>query len=410
MITFEAAHACYAQIIRPLDVISLPISEALGYVLAESPVAVTDLPPFTQSAVDGYALHAEDVANASVEKPVVLDVIADIPAGPLAEIPPIASGQCVRILTGGSVPTVTDTVARQELTLQRAEPVAGKITLSAPIAKAQDTRFKGEELQKGAELAKPSQMIDVGLLSALSMAGVAEVKVYRKPKVTALITGDELLPPGTALTTGQVYDANGPQVAAFMQQTGFDLDLVYVPDLEPVVRERLNIALMNSDLIITTGGVSVGDKDFIPSVAEQLGMEQHFWKVAQMPGKPLLFTERDGVALLGLPGNPAAVLTCLHVHVLPVLQRMMGKGCDNDLGQPAFSGRLTEAIKPNKQRMRWVRMRQSIDVDGQVHLMPLSKQGSHMLSNTRDANVLVYVPAGTEQIDAGTRLQWVPLL
>lgn len=407
MISFEAAHQYYADYVPTLEKIRIPINDALGYVLASSPLAVTDLPPFTQSAVDGYALRAEDTLTATQVAPVSLSIAGEIPAGLLSDMPVIQSGECVRILTGGAVPPSATTVARQELTLEGAKPQDGSITLSAPLREGADTRYQGEELKQGAVLAVQGQTIDVGLLSALSMAGVEEVEVYRKPRITALITGDELLPPGTALQPGQVYDANGPQIAAFMQATGYEVDLVYVPDLEPVVRERLHIALQNSDLVISTGGVSVGDYDFIPAVAEQLGMEQHFWKVAQMPGKPLLFAQHpNDSVLLGLPGNPAAVLTCLHVHILPVLQRM--QGIDQPLSTQ--SGRLSAAVKPNRHRMRWVRMTHHIDMDGQSCLQPLAKQGSHMLSNTRDANVLVYVPAGEREITAGTRLRWVPLL
>lgn len=394
MISVAQALKTYSQVLTPLAAENVAIQQATDRVLAAPPKAAVDLPIFTQSAVDGYALRSADVLDNAV-----FELVGEVPAGPIVDELQISAGQACRIFTGGRLPPGADTIARQEV-VERAD---NTIKLTQPIAAAADTRFKGEELTAGAVLAEPGQTITPGLLAALAMAGVAEVTVFKQPKIIVLITGDELAQAGEPLNPGQIYDANGPLVASFLRD--YQPELIYVEDTEAAVTQAIQHAVDHADLVITTGGVSVGDRDFIPAVAQKVGVQQQFWKVAQKPGKPIWFGTKNNTALIGLPGNPAAVLIGLLVHVQRILDVLAG------LKNPApqwQSGVLAAPVKPDASRDRFVRMVVSTE-KGQVTLSPLPKQASHMLSNLAAAGALVYVEAAPVELSVNAVVPWIAL-
>ncbi|MGH8457879.1 MAG: molybdopterin molybdotransferase MoeA, partial [Nevskiales bacterium] len=306
LISLPQALSSYNQNLLPLPIESVATEQALNRCLAESPLAGVDLPGFTQSAVDGYALLSFETNWASPDKPVRLRVIGEIAAGPRkTDPPPLAGNMAYRILTGASIPRGVDTVVPQEVVKLEGD----SIRLEAPVLVRRNIRYAGEELKRGDVLAAPGQRVSPGLLAALMAAGTHTLRVYRRPRVGVLVTGDEVVPAGQLPAEGQVHDANAPLIRNWMVALGYPAPTVsYVKDVRRDVETALAAALDSSDLVITSGGVSVGSRDYLPVSAQACGVRRIFWKVAQKPGKPLFFGLRDKTPLLALPGNPAAVL------------------------------------------------------------------------------------------------------
>ena len=400
MITLLEALDLYPKSLRPLPSETCALVDALGQVLAEPIASNVDLPLFTQSAVDGYALLSADTAAAV---PITLRLTGEVPAGAPAA-GKVISGTAMRILTGGALPEGADTVARQEIV----ERTGDTIRLHKAVAAGADTRYRGEELKPGEVSAEAGQRLHSGLLAALAMSGVSQVCVHRRPRIAVLVTGDEIAAVGAALKPGQVYDANGPLVRSWFIERGYPApDIRYVPDRPEAVEQALADALAAADLVISTGGVSVGDRDYLPELAPKLGVKKIFWQVAQKPGKPLWFGVKDNKALLGLPGNPAAVLVGLAVHASCVLGVLEGRAPP----QPEWrTGILEAAVKADAHRDRLVRMSLRYDESGRVVLSNLPRQDSHMLSNLGQAAALVWLPARELPFAPGEVLRWVPLM
>lgn len=400
LLSLDAALAAYAREIVPLATRTVALEAALAQVLAAPVVAAVDLPTFPQSAVDGYALHAADLATASAERPLRLPVIGEVRAGVAPEAP-LPRGAAMRIFTGGRIPLGADTIARQEIVRR----VGDEAELQEPLAVGVDLRQRGEELRAGTTLAQAGQRIDSGLLAALAMAGTREVEVYPQPRVTLLVTGDEVGQEGDA----GVFDANGPLVRSWFTERGYAAPrTLYVVDDEALLRAAMTEALASSDLVLTTGGVSVGDHDLVRPVAGALGVREIFWQVAQKPGKPIYFGVREAqgqqTLLLGLPGNPGAVVIGLHVHVATVLAQLQALRS----ATPAWRGARLQAAVRADSREQLLRMRVAIDADGQTTLHRLGHQASHMLSNLAEADALARIPAGLA-LAAGDRVAWLPL-
>lgn len=385
LITLDQALAHYSSV-KTLKPMTVPLIQAHQHVLAADVQSAVSLPLFTQSAVDGYALRSEDLL-AGITK---FELVGEIRAG-IAEHVEIQTGQMVRIFTGGKLPDSADTVARQEI-ITRTENLA---ILNQPLEKGMDIRYQGEELTVGTILANQGQRLSSGLIAALSMAGVQEVQVYQQPKIAVLITGDEV---STQLDNeSKVFDANAPMILTWLKEQGLvDIHLEHVIDDENILTQALSNAMNHYDLVITTGGVSVGDYDLIRPVSMALGAKEIFWQVAQKPGKPLYFAEyqkeHHHAYLLGLPGNPAAVLTCLAVHVSTLLATLQGSHSP----MPAWKkARLTNSVKQDN-REQLLRMVVNVNDHGQLTVSKLGKQQSHMLSNLNQANVIVRIPARSD--------------
>jgi molybdopterin molybdotransferase len=386
------ALARYRSSVRTLPTHRVPLELALGSVLAEAPKARISLPRFTQSAMDGYAVQSADGLSART-------LIGTSAAGTPASVT-VDRGQAVRILTGGVLPEGADAVARQEIVERTGEG----IVLREAVRKGEAVRFEGEELVAGTAIGEAGQRLTSGLLAAFAMAGIEAVEVYRRPRVAVLVTGDEVLRVGETLAAGQVYDANGPLLRAWFVENGYGEPVVaYVRDDETALEEAMSAALDSADFIVTSGGVSVGDRDFVPVVADRLGVREIFWKVAQKPGKPLWFGMRDEKVLLGLPGNPGAVLVCLAVHARAVLAQLEGETS----AQPAWrSGVLATAVEADSRRDRLVRMRLD-ETGGVASLELLPRQESHMLSNLASAHALVWLPAREKPFAEGEKVSWL---
>lgn len=397
MITLNEALHSYDDHVRLRPLESIPLADAHRRVLARPPQAAIDLPRYDASAMDGYALRAADAAMAGGNLPVT-DVAA--PGQPRIDLPRNAA---VRIYTGAPVPTEADTVVPQEQVQRRGNTIA----IREKRAPGANVRRQAEELSAGAILADAGDTVTPGLLAALAMAGVASVTVPARPAIAVLITGDEVQPAGTGLEAGEIADANGPLITACLSAWGLEAPApVYVGDHRESTEAALSRALSEADLVLTSGGASVGDHDFVPEAAEAVGVTPVLRKVAQKPGKPIFFGMRGETAMLALPGNPAAVLVGMLVHARRIIDRMSGQARP---GPDWYSGRLTEELAPDSRRDRLVRMRASLDDSGRVSLAQLAGQASHMLGNLARANALAYIPAGPNKLPADTPVAWIPL-
>lgn len=396
LIHLDQAIAAYS-IVKPLAVKNLPLIQAHQHYLAEDVCSDISLPLFTQSAVDGYALKSADI-DAGVTK---FEVIGEIRAG-VEEHITLQTGQCVRIFTGGKLPDSADTVARQEIV----DRLDQKIQINQTIQKGTDIRYQGEELSVGTVLAQKGQYLKSGLIAALSMAGVKQVEVFSQPRIAVLITGDEVSQ--NLDNEAKVFDANAPMILTWLSEHGFhNIHLEHVIDDEIILKKALDHAIHHYDLIITTGGVSVGDYDLIRPVSFVLGMKEIFWQVAQKPGKPIYFAESNNqqhsAYLLGLPGNPAAVFVCLEIHVATLLQAMQG------IKEPKpewHRARLTDVVKGDS-REQLLRMKLDVDEQGQLSVTKLKKQQSHMLSNLNEANVIGRIPVFKNTEDAPQYIEFI---
>lgn len=384
LISLDDALASYASVQR-LPTINLPLMDAHRHILANDVMSPVELPLFDQSAVDGYALRQQDI-DAGIRK---FELVGEIRAGIEQQLT-LHAGQSIRIFTGGKLPCGANTIARQEI-VQREQH---HIELMQPVSTGTDIRYHGEELAKGTILARQGDQLNSGLIAALSMAGVQQVAVHRQPKIAVLITGDEIS--SQRNHEAQVFDANGPLISSWLAEQGYpQIHIQHVNDeLEPL-RQALQHALNHYDLVLTTGGVSVGDYDLIRPVSMQLGAQQIFWQVAQKPGKPLYFASFQPIKsnhhsyLMGLPGNPAAVLIGLHLHVKTLLNYLQNH---HNPSPPWQTGQMATDLKADS-RERLLRMQRYIDHNGQNHLTLLPKQQSHMLSNMALASALVRIPA-----------------
>ena len=395
LISIDQALALILEKIQLSGTEILALNAALNRYLAEDIFSTIQLPLFSQSAVDGYALNSADPLETYLEANSQFTLIGEIRAGQSAELT-LQAGQALRIFTGAEIPKGTTTVARQEI-IQIINAESIEITEHLKIHA--DIREAGEEITVGQLLAQAGQQLSVGAVASLSMAGVQQVQVYQYPKIAVVITGDEVAKSSSDFEAGKIFDANAPLIQAWFQQQNQKVDIFHVADTAEAVNSLLADFNQKYDLILTTGGVSVGDYDFIRPVALDLGFQQIFWKVKQKPGKPMLFAEfirTDGSVcyLLGLPGNPAAVYVGMHIYTQTVLNALQGhRHIPN-----GFKAALTHDLKADA-RERILRMSISFD-QATLKVSSLSNQQSHMLSNLMHANALVRIPAG-EKIHVG---------
>lgn len=396
LISIDDALALIQSTPSALTVEQLPLTECLNRYLAQDVYSGVDLPTFSQSAVDGYAIcsSSENLQDS------VFEVIGEIKAGSELDHQ-LLQGQAIRIFTGGKIPIGTTHVARQEIVKIESN---NKIRLVEHIQQQADIRFAGEEIQLGQKIAECGQKINIGALAALSMIGVRSIAVYRLPKVAVLVTGDEVAETPEDLKAGKVFDANGPLLKAWFEDYGIEVNILHIADESQRVTQCFNQLKQQYDVIITTGGVSVGDYDFVRPCSFDAGFEQIFWKVKQKPGKPLFFAQyiedEHRCFLLGLPGNPAAVYVCMQIYGKFLLDALQNQ----DQSINWFSGTLTHELKSDA-RERFLRM-QAYYEHGQLKLKSLAKQQSHMLSNLMQANCLVRVPASTK-LEIGQELTGV---
>lgn len=312
MIEVEAAKSIVRQLSYVPKIIQLPLSASLGYVLSADILSPIDMPPFDQSAMDGYALRLGQTLD--------YEIIGEVQAGS-SNNPSMKIGEAVRIFTGAAVPTDADAVIMQEKT-----SVEGKVLRVEALPKSSaNIRPLGEQIQKGEIALKKGTELSPAAIGFLAGIAVSEVKVFQKPSIAIVVTGDELVSAGVVLERGQIYESNGIMLANALQQTGFEAPtIVRVKDDYDATKKLLKDLLGKQDFVLISGGISVGDYDFVGKALLELGVEQLFYKVRQKPGKPMFLGKTARSVVFALPGNPAAALSCYYQYVLTALKKAAG--------------------------------------------------------------------------------------
>jgi molybdopterin molybdotransferase len=385
MISVSEARAIIQQHIVTLPPVARMLPDVLGYTIAADVFATVDIPAYPQSSMDGYAFSYTDwQQNKS------LQISGEMAAG-TKESMPLSSNTAVRIFTGAPVPPGADTVVMQEKVVAE----KGILTIQDDQLQAgANVRPKGSEIKVG-ELALPSgTLLTPAAIGFLAGIGVTEVMVYPSPVVTIIITGNELQTPGQPLQYGQVYDANSFALSAVLQQYGIQqIEVISVPDEIERLNEALSQALQKSDLVLLTGGVSVGDYDFVTRSAKHCGINTQFHKLKQRPGKPLFFGTKGRQMIFGLPGNPSSVLTCFYMYVLPVIMGMKKTGTGLIQQQVPLSQSYHKTTQLTHFLKGWY--------DEQT-AAPLGAQESYRMRSFAGANCLIEIEEKAEHVEQGS--------
>ncbi len=393
LLTLEQAQALVLGRAHALTPEAVPVGEAAGRVTAEPVRARVDLPPFASSAMDGFAVRAADL-------PATLPIVERVAAGRPAERP-LEAGEAMEISTGGVVPAGADSVIPIEYVVER----DNKIDVRETLRPGAHVRPRGGDVATGDVIVEAGVRLGPVQIGALAAAGVAAVACARRPRVAILATGSELARLGDELGPGQIYESNGAMLAAALAAVGGDIEtLPAVADDESAHRRALERGLA-ADVLVTSGGVSVGPHDLVRAIEAELGVEEVFWRIAVKPGKPVSFGVRGETLVFGLPGNPVSSLVGCELLVKPALRALQGQ---RDPLPRLESGVLAAALQRNDGRDEFVRARSRLDEDGVV-LEPLSGQESHMIVRAAAADALVHVPRGDGELSAGSRVTWIRL-
>jgi molybdopterin molybdotransferase len=377
----------------PLEAEDVPLNDAAGRVLAAPAAAAVDLPSFPASAMDGFALRAADA-------PATLPVVARIAAGrPASE--ELQAGEAMAIATGGVVPDGADSV----VPIEDAEERDGIVVVPGTVDLGANVRPRGGDLAAGDVVVAAGTRLGPVHLGALAAAGVTHVSCSRRPQVVLAVTGTELRAPGEPLARGEIYDANGVILATQIASAGAEAErLPPVADDAEVTRAAVEHGLA-ADVLVTSGGVSVGVYDLVRATEAELGVEEVFWRVAVRPGKPVAFGVRGRTLVFGLPGNPVSSLVGFELFVRPALLALQGL----DQPRPVFRpGRLGRPVRLLPGRDSLLRARTRIE-DGAVVLDPLTGQESHMIAHAATADALVLAPRGDGELGAGTAVSYLAL-
>jgi molybdopterin molybdotransferase len=393
LLTREEALARVLAEVRALEGEDVPTAESAGRVLALDARSAVDLPPFPSSAMDGFAVRSEDTPGSLA---VVDRIAAGVPAAH-----GLASGEAMGIATGGVVPDGADAVVPVEYVVDR----DNEVEIPERVVSGANVRRRGGDVAAGDVVVHAGVRISAAHVGALAAAGIGRVPCARPPRVSVLSTGTELRRPGETLGPGQVYEANAVMLAAALRSTNAVVEeLPAVSDDEDAHRRALERALA-ADVVVTSGGVSVGPHDLVRRIARELGVKERFWGVAVKPGKPVSFGVRDRTLVFGLPGNPVSSLVGCELFVRPALLALQGAAQPGPLYE---SGRLAAPVRRNPHRDELLRARRAIR-DGEVVLEPITGQESHMIARAASTDALVLAPSGTGELAAGERVRSLPL-
>jgi len=384
MLEVEDAQRRIIANLQPVSSEIVPLKGAGQRWLAQDVLALVSIPVFDNSAMDGYAVRAADVASASSEVPVVLDCIGSVPAG-ASSLCAVQPGKCVRVFTGSPLPLGADSVVMQEDTRR----VGNKVNVLDVVKPWEHVRLAGEDIKSGAVILRRGDRITAARLAVLGATGVESVSVRRPPVVGILGTGNELVEPGQPLAAGQIYESNRAVIALLVAEIGS------APRVYPIVRDSISetrsllaSAFDECDCVITTGGVSVGDHDVVKAAFESLGGTLEFWKVDMKPGKPFAFGRHAGKCFFGLPGNPVSTFVTFLLLVRPALMKMSGA---TRIELPVHPGVLAEPMHNRADRRHFLRV--CVDSGGGVRTAGL--QASHSLGSLSVADGLLSIPPNT---------------
>ncbi len=393
LLSIDEALALVAAQVSALPAESVELDDAYGRFLAEGMHAEIDLPPFPNSAMDGFALHAADTPGS-------LGIVGESAAGrPYRGA--VESGQAIAISTGAVVPSDADAVVPvEDVTVSD-----GRLEVPAAVPTAEHVRGTGSDVRRGEPLLGAGTRIGPAQIGAAAAVGLRSLPCHRRPRVAILTTGSELRAPGEKLGEGEIFDANGPMLRAALRTAGaLVVQIPAAADTAEAHRVALEQALEH-DVVITSGGVSVGDHDLVREVGRELGIRELFWRVALRPGKPLSFGVRERTLVFGLPGNPVSTLVCFELFVRPAL--LASQGARHF--QPAFAdGALGVAVRQNPRRDDLIRVRVA-RTGGLPVLTPVPGQQSHQIAVTAGADALARIPAGSGELPAGAEVAYLPI-
>ena len=392
MISLEEALSQILNAIHPLGLEKVNLLDTLGRVIGEDILASRPIPPKNNSAMDGYALCWEDTRGASREIPVILEVIEDLPAGSIPS-KTVGKGQAVRIMTGAPVPEGADAVMRMEDT----EKDGQQVRIFVEAAKGQDIRNAGEDVRKGEKVISRGDILrpaEIGMLAAL---GRSFISVYQRPLVAILATGDELVDVDENPSPWQIISSNSYALAAQILDCGATpLQIGIAKDTREDLTAKFKTAL-RADLIISSGGVSVGDYDLVKDIMKEVGNRMQFWQVAMRPGKPLAFGAMNNIPLFGLPGNPVSSMVSFEQFVRPSILKLMGH---RNLFRRTVRALLKAPIEKSQGTRHFIRARITFE-DGRYRVVSTGEQGSGILKSMVQANGLIVLSEDTASVKKG---------
>ena len=381
MLDLEKAIENSLELIKQLDSKKIDLINSEGHFNSSNVISPVDLPGFDNSAMDGFAIINSDLKQATKSKPKSLECIDISPAGTFPN-KDIKSGTCIRVFTGSPIPMGANAVIMQEdCNIQK-----NNITIKNQVKPWDNIRIQGEDIRKGDKLISKGEKINAGIIGLLSAVGYKTIEVIRQPRVGLIATGSELIEPKIKLSLGKIYESNRTMLAAMVKQSNA------LPTVYPIVKDdlkktvsALKTAFAENDLIITSGGVSVGDHDYIKAAFKQIGGKINFWKVSIKPGKPIMVGQINRKILFGLPGNPISALITFLLIVRPSILKLQGaKNCH----LKKYKGILKNEIINNGNRRHFVRVK--LNEDSYVSI--LGNQRSHMLSGLPETNGLIDMP------------------
>ena len=394
MTGLEEARAQILQMVGSVGRETVALKHAAGRIAADSITCNHDLPLFDNSAMDGYAVRSIEVSRATMVKPVKLKIMGKIAAGEISD-KRIEDASAFRVFTGSPMPKGADAVVMQEDTIEGGPE---EIQALQPVKPYENVRLKGEDVRKGDVVMREGAYITPAFVGLLGALGISEVSVFRRLKVGLLATGTELLEAGRPPDEGKVYESNRAMLASFIERIGGETNIYpIVRDDMAETKTALERAFSESQVVVTSGGVSVGEFDHVKQAFEAIGGKQNLWKVNIKPGKPFVFGRKADKFLFGLPGNPVSALVTFVLLVRPALLRMQG-AINVDL--PGHTAVLMEQVTNKGDRRHF--MRACVDNSGKVRLS--GTQASHMLSSMAAANGLIDVPPG-KTLEAGATVQ-----
>ncbi|CVH77808.1 Molybdopterin molybdenumtransferase [Coriobacteriaceae bacterium CHKCI002] len=407
MISLEEARALVLSHVRPLPVETVPVLEAVGRVAATDLASDIDIAPFAHSAMDGFAVRASELAEASTESPVELDVIAEVAAGDVFE-GVIGAGQCVRIMTGAPLPADADAVVKYEVV----DAVSGdgkpgsRVAFRAPADARANVREAGEEARAGEVVVGRGEVVGTAGVGFLASCGITEVPTYRRPRVAVIAIGSELVAPTEVPAPGKIRNSNSYALAACAQAAGaVPVVLPIVEDTHEALAAAVRDAAASYDFVVTSGGASNGDFDFIKPVVEELG-QLLMTTVNMRPGKAQTFGLVDGTPVFGLPGNPAAAYVGFEMIVRPALRKMQGF---SRFERPVVKARLSTDAKKRDPRRIFLRSTLSKNEAGDYVVTPAKNQSSGLFGPIQRSNCMAILPEGLESRTAGSVVECVLL-
>jgi molybdopterin molybdotransferase len=404
VIPLEAARARVLAGCTRLPVRVLDLDDCVGCVTSESVVSRVDVPPFANSAMDGYAVRAADVAGASPEHPVKLSIEGILAAGAAPDLG-VGAGEALQIMTGAPFPRGADAIAIVEVTAQA--DGGASVLVHEPAIAGQHVRPAGEDIASGQEVFPAGTLLGPGHLGVLASIGLDKVATYGRPRVGVLSTGDELVDGPGKLRPGQIRDSNRHTLLALARQNGFEaVDLGVAADDETVIRDVIERGLATCDVLLTSGGVSMGEFDYVKKVLDELG-EMQWMQIAIRPAKPLAFGLVAGKPVIGLPGNPVSSMVSFELFARPALRQMMGVAADR-LDRPKIRSIADEALRRRPDgKIHLARVMAEWGPDGRCHVRFSGAQASNLLRSMAQADALAFLPDGDGVPPAGEVDVWI---